>query len=259
MSRRRLGEPEELEVGQLKVDRRYQRPIYQPRVKKIADRWEPRLVKVPRVSRREDGDYILDGQHTVAAAHAKFGPKHKLLCEVFLDLSLQEEADMFYRQDEGAADVCSADKYRARLVAEEPVAVAINDTVTRAGLVVGGYAETSISAISALERVQVVHHTLKPSLETLKLWAAKCGPDVYRRPVLLSVGALIARYHREIDLKRLAEVLKRRSPEELMADIKTKRRMEHSGNEETHGAQLLRAWYNTRLKGQKLPAWSKDA
>lgn len=259
MPRKQLGEPEEICVGTLKIDRRYQRPLKKHRVQRIVEEWDDKLAKVPRVARREDGDYVIDGQHTVAAAQLKFGAKYRMLCEVFAGLSIQEQADMFWQQDKNGSRVSAADKFRARLVAEEPIAVAINDTVTRCGLSVGSNGATSIAAIDALERVQVVHHTLKPTLEILKTWDTGKG-SAFHATLIRSVGAFIARYHKErgFEIRRVLEVLQKTKGEVVfLGKIKSSRDL-HGGCEELNGALLILDAYNRRLQGRKLPPWSKD-
>jgi len=254
-----------LTVGYLKVDYVYQREPNRKRVAYIADNWDPAMAREILVSKRKDGScYIIDGQHTAAAAIAKYGAQHQLRCRVLEGLTLQEEAELFYRQNESVVRVGAAELYRARLTAEEPTALAINLIVTKHGLRVTNYGASGvITAIAALESVHTRQGTLDATLGLLKAaWGdrgnrngadkkTRKGDGAYNGMIMKSVGCFVARYP-EADTDRLAKLLQKENPVDLLAVINSEQK-NHGGAHDLCGARVLRGRYNRRLRDGKLP------
>ncbi len=217
------------------------------------------MVVIPRVSHRSDNEYYtVDGQHTVAAQKKKLGGASEILCQVFENLSLQEEAEMFYLQDRGGAPVSAQDKFKARICAKEPVALEMTRLVHGVGLTISPY--KGIGAVAALETVHVVYRSLQKTLLVLKDWGSvNAGADVYCPILLKSVGAFFHQYpNARID--RVKEVMRKANPDAYLASIRHEQRTSGDNKEFSHviGGQMLRNWYNKQLKnGTKLVSWNR--
>jgi hypothetical protein len=66
-------------------------------VEALVRNWDDRLLgKFIVTARRPDGlHYVIDGQTRLFAAEAKFGPDHKVPCEVWYGVTDQDESEMF--------------------------------------------------------------------------------------------------------------------------------------------------------------------
>ncbi len=260
------GEPAYIKAGLIKADPEYQRRLDPRRVEYMATNWEPKLVRVPRVSHRKNSTYApLDGQHTIAAFIKRFGPDAEIFCEVFTGLTRQQEAEIFDRQKEGVVPPSAYDIYKSKVFRGEPVATAIDGIVVKFGLTVGATrALNTVCAISALERVYKVYGVLGPTLDVLKTWQDdrdRDGSVALDGRIMRMMGAFLSRYTKQFDGKRLLAVIKKHSPEQLLARA-TEKREESSGKRtgDVCGAMIIREWYNLGLRGRAtLPKWVTDS
>ena len=132
--------PQFLPVGSLKVDDTYQRSIEggasRMLIIKIAENWDWRLCLPLLVSRRQGELYVIDGQHRNEAAELRGDIPH--LPVVIFDFDdPKAEAELFVQANRSRRSMGMLDDFHAAVVAGDPKALAINDTVTRAGLTVG--------------------------------------------------------------------------------------------------------------------------
>lgn len=146
-----------LELTGLRVDQRYQRPLIQPRVNKIAAEFDPEMFGVLHVSRRPDGShYVVDGQHRTEAARQFLGANangQRVECKVYEGLTLQQEARLFRRLNDQTAQTMYA-KFRASVQAGDPVETAVNRIVEGLGLTVGQASrDRCVTAVGALTQV----------------------------------------------------------------------------------------------------------
>lgn len=113
-----------INVANLRVDNKmYQRPV-QSHVKKLADNWQPEKYDPLIVNYRGDGYfYIIDGQHRFEAA--KMLNINKLVCSVYVGLTIKEEATIFAEQDRYSKKLTPFDTYKANLCREEEIDTAI--------------------------------------------------------------------------------------------------------------------------------------
>lgn len=113
----RLGEKKFalIPVTELFVDTTYQR-LVQSKAPKIAKEWDDRKCKMLEISYREDIDKyaIIDGQNRWTAAKM-IGITH-LHCQIYENLSIEEEARIFAEQNDNVTRIASADKFKSLLV-----------------------------------------------------------------------------------------------------------------------------------------------
>lgn len=141
----------------LKVDHTYQRPPGK-KAEDIGKAWNPGLAGVIVVSLRENGDMVIvDGQNRWIGART--AGLTELPADIRTGLSVPDEAKLFDDLNTGRSYVSAIDRFRARLVYNDPVAMDINQIVQefdgqiaeRTGT---KYADqTSIRSVAQLERV----------------------------------------------------------------------------------------------------------
>lgn len=95
----------------------------QNKINKIAKTWDIQQCGCIIVSYRDGKFYILDGQNRYLAALQ--AGEEALPCQIFEDLTVQGEAEVFANQDINKSNLSTFDKFKARLVYEDEVAVNI--------------------------------------------------------------------------------------------------------------------------------------
>jgi hypothetical protein len=116
----------------LKVDRCYQRPLVKSRVERYAKDWSDVAAHVITVSQREDGHYVIDGNHRVNGKK-KREPQSTIPCRVYRFGSLMDEARTFVKLNSNRKPVSSASNVRALYTAGDDDAKFVYDLVYSAG------------------------------------------------------------------------------------------------------------------------------
>lgn len=158
------------------VDERYQRPVEEFRVKKIAEGFDETLFGVLEVSRRNGKCAVFDGQHRLEAAKA-LGMKD-VPCLIHEGLSAEAEAKLFVRLQRERKNINPNDRFKARIFFGDPVALEIKSIANDAGFEIKPNAADGlrdlwrIRAVSALERVYVRYGPdhLADTLKTVADW-----------------------------------------------------------------------------------------
>lgn len=144
---------EALRVADLRMDPSVQRSrIDEAWVKHLVANWDDDKAQEIKVSRRADGDYVLDGAHRVTALRRLGRDDYKIVSIVRVYDSLAHEATAFVAKNAEVRRPHPIDIYRVQLVAEDPTVVAVDKVLTDHGLHVGwGSAQgDTVSAVSAL-------------------------------------------------------------------------------------------------------------
>ena len=184
-------------VGDVRADHAYQRDLDERRIRRMAERWDDAMSGVVVVSERDDGLYVIDGQHRIAAQVAMGQADKMIAVDVRRGLTLQQEADLFYRLNgpNGQCAVKAYFKYRARLVAEEPVAVEINSILRSLSLrAVPGACKMGVAAVTTCENIHRQSHNLKATLRVLVALsrAHDHDPAAYDKELIYAVGCFLA-------------------------------------------------------------------
>ena len=120
---------EKLKAADLLVDKRVQRFGVQPKkVDKIVARFNVDALGVIHVSRRKDGDYVIDGWHRKEAVIRVTDGTGEIVAHVYTGLSLAEEAQMFLDLNE-ANQPSPLEKHNARESAGDVQALRIREHV----------------------------------------------------------------------------------------------------------------------------------
>lgn len=157
----RRGELLEIPAAQLIVDHTYQRAVNRKRVHELIGAWDENAFGVLYVSRRIYGTderfYLIDGQHRQEAVLAMGLNDAILPSFVVSGLTIEEEADIYWRQNKVRLQPGSADTFKARLRAGEPVAVGLDRSAKDYGVEIMYYpahlSPSQCFAIAALESV----------------------------------------------------------------------------------------------------------
>lgn len=127
-------------VDHLLVDDTYQRSIEggasQKLIVKIAENWDWRLCLPLLVSKRDGKMFVIDGQHRLEAARLR-GDIRDIPVVVFDFNDPKAEAELFVQANRSRRNMGTLDDFHAAVVAGDAKAIAINEVVTEAGLVVG--------------------------------------------------------------------------------------------------------------------------
>ena len=122
-------------VTEMFVDNCYQRTV-QSHVNKIAKNWDDNKCAILQVSYRSDIDKyaIIDGQNRWTAAK-KVGVTH-LLCQIYENLTIKEEAKIFAEQNDNVAKIASADKFKSLLIMEDEICLQIKSLCDEFGIAI---------------------------------------------------------------------------------------------------------------------------
>lgn len=145
---------EYLPASRFVVDRDIQRGIDTVRVNKLRAEWNPAMVGVLSVSRRDDGgDYLVDGQHRARALVDAGAGDTLVECKVYEGLTPDQESELFYRLNDYLR-ISPPYKFRARARFGDPVAHDIIEIVEKNGLTIGRDSDGGrIAAVVSLEAV----------------------------------------------------------------------------------------------------------
>lgn len=142
----------------LRIDHEmYQRPL-QKSLKYLLDNWDPDKCDPITVNYRSDGFfYIINGQHREVGAEL-LGIS-QMVCDVFVGLTLKEEAELFAGQYDGTTKLNPIDSYRANIIRGEEVDTLIKGVCDKYGISV-----THNKAPKVLGSLTVVRNIVKPSV-----------------------------------------------------------------------------------------------
>jgi hypothetical protein len=241
-----------------KVDPRYQRDFDEPRAVAISKRFDSAVFGVPVLSRRGDGTLVrIDGQHRLEAAILAGLGDVAVLCEVHGNLSLRDEAELFLRLNGGHTAVRVFDKFKARLVAEDPVALGITTILKDLDLkITKAQQRRGVCAIQALESAYYTHK-LDQTLRVLTKWMDG-DPSAYEGPLLRAVAEFLREYS-YVDPSELSKRLEKHTPTKLLTRFRA--RQEELGCTSREAAcVVLREIYNERRPGRlRLPPYGSRA
>jgi uncharacterized protein DUF6551 len=256
------GQVQMLKLEQLIVDARFQRPIQQSRVERYTKQFEPKLVGLLTVSLRANGKYvILDGQHRWMVLVER--GYTEALCEVLTGLTFEQEAAIFHGRNISRTRLKPGDYFRARLAANDPIAKAINEIVTKAGYRMelqpqihwhssSGYSDpNAIVSISAVERIFNTG-MLPNTLNTIKAaWPSQ--PSFFLKAELMLGMAAFLRLYPESHEDRLTDMLSKFSPHVILANANRGAATGGRGTIWQHVVEDVRSIYNRNARGGRLP------
>jgi hypothetical protein len=199
----------------LSVDPTVQRTIDTNWVNARKKSFAPNALHVLTVSLRTNGlKHIIDGQHRHALAQA-VGHHEPLTCEVYVGLSLADEAYLF-RLLNDRRKVTPIDNFRIRVIEGEPVATKLTEVLTRYGWVVQpNKAKHSFQAVSALEKIytgwgpqKVENLGVVEAVISIISAAWEDNPDGVRGEIITGLGMVLMRHGPKVNISRLVAQMK---------------------------------------------------
>ena len=206
---------------------------------------------------------ILDGWHRHTAVKELTENQGELLCRVFRGLTPQEESWIFLQLNAGNQPNL-LDKFRQRLRADEPTAVAIDEITRRFGLVVEAGGNTGqLQCVGALQKVYLnsIKHEFEPNLLDLTLRAITSAwgsePQGLQGIIVEGVSLLLAKHGARMDFEFFIDKLKTYKGGPVTLHTNAKANAATRGSRMPHSvADLLVDWYNKGGKRNKLPVWA---
>jgi hypothetical protein len=176
-------------------------------------------IGVPVVSRREDGSMVaLDGQHRLYALRLA-NHDEPLLCDVQEGLTLADEAELFILLQADRKAVRVYDKFKARLVAKDPIALEVQKLVVASGLRIAKAAGPNcVCAIKSVESAHAKYNNLPRVLSILLKWSDGDG-SAFDGHLILDLGHFLSEYPK-IDVERFIKQLASWSPERVLSKIR---------------------------------------
>jgi Family of unknown function (DUF6551) len=231
-----------LRPDEVRVDNEHatQRGFRLHHAKRIASDYSPALAAL-HVSKRPDGFYAIDGQHTVRAAIMAGMGNVPIPARIHRGLSLQEEAELFQELNKHKLGVSAYDRFVVGVTAGQETNLDIVRILKSFGLIFGQQnAEGTVCAVDALVRIYEGHVRTKapkagaakvaPKLpksqllsRTLTILTKAWGKDknAFEAILLKGIAALLYKHDTRVDGGRLSHLLaKSESPVRAIGKIR---------------------------------------
>lgn len=253
-------------VNELEIDRSVQRDHLDLRkIERMVRNFNEAALGVITVSRRNQvTNIVIDGMHRTQAVKEVTDNTGKVLCHVFHGLSRKDEAQMFLDLNAGTQPTL-IDKYKKRLITEDPIAVGIDELLRAYGFTIDNNNQNgSINAVGAVERVYTKSLRLEaePNLLQLILIAAThawgTDRDGVSASILEGLGAFFAVHGSNLDLDRFKRKLEgyKGGPMGLLTDARSLAAI-RKGKVSMAVAELLTDDYNKGAKTKFLAKWNQ--
>lgn len=210
-----------LNLDDLTVDLRYQRPPQEVFVEKLIAEFDETLVGVLDVAERKNGTHaILDGAQRYQALL-----KHKqgAWCAVYQGMTLADEAQFFYSKNRNRRSVHPFYQFRALMVTGHKQSIAINRIVEAEGykLGIGQHQDDMLQAVRAVEDAYAMSslarkESLSPALRILRacFYGRKAGKE---GELIRGLGKFFQPFEDDIiDLPWLVDQLAGQNPQTLL-------------------------------------------
>ena len=244
-----------LQIKDINCDEKYQRVLNYAKCKRIKEHFNPNLVGVLLVAKRENGEYvILDGHHRLVALQML--GKRTALCQVITGLTYEEEADLFGKYNTQRTCVNSTDLFKARIEARYQDALDITKITKKAGYICGNIGSRKrntvrISAVRALESSYTKLHSdgLYTMLDTIGSTWIK-NKDAVGASMLNGATTFFSLYGDRVKKETFVKALSDTTPQNIV----TKARLSGEGNLRYPIAKVMWDAYNKCCRGDnRLP------
>lgn len=239
----------------LMVDK-YQRKLQKPKIIRMAHNWDQNKLGLFVVNHRTaSGQYfVIDGQHRHAAMQLIEDYPTHVYCQVFDNLTYEQEARMFHDLDTQRDNLTPGARFTALLEAKDAIALGIKEVAEETGYNVTYSDSPAVNNLRAYKTLQDIYRRVGPRgltriLVTTRIaWPNKS--EATSEPMLRGLELFFSRFP-NVDDRRLIKVLSATSP---MYVIGTARRIQEdlSSVIYTAMAQTIRGIYNKGLR-YKLP------
>ncbi len=249
-----------LAIGEFTIHPKIQRKFDQAHCNHLMSTFNiDALPPIAVVPRPKGGYWVIDGQHSLAAAKEvlSLDAKQQLFCRVY---HAESEAD--------AANLCLAlndrkawrtlQRFGQRITAKDPVALALVKIAGEFGYRVEdmGKMRGYITAVAALERIYKMDqggHLWQTLHFVTEAWGNK-DPDGVSANVLHGVTAVIKRDGKGIDKNFAHKLTKSLSSQRLIGDARALSRIHRCSVPQAIAVRLVQE-YNVKRKTGRLKSW----
>lgn len=253
-------------LDDITVDPKVQRDegLDQRRVSKMSANFNPDALGVLIISQRRGGTLVcLDGAHRSAAAR-QAGWTKAMDAIVYTGLTLAEEASLFLLYND-KKDPSAISRFKARVIAEDPVAVDIDRIIKAHGWRVSAE-KTLAGTLAAIDKAEGVyrhaggtlpvgeHPEVLEGVLTIVTAAWEHDPKATHGTVLLGTAQLIGRFGKAADFKKLIDEMQRTRPGVLMGKARVLADLQ-GGTVSAGFAKILVGLHNNRRRTHLLPEW----
>ncbi|MET9336628.1 DUF6551 family protein [Nonomuraea sp. NPDC003804] len=237
----------EVDPRVIKFDPRAQRSLNKARAQAIAEKLVPTALGTPILSRRDDGQYAVDGMHRVYACQliltGNVSVRDKvrediqtITCEIHSGLSMANEASLFIIKNKESSKVGPTDEFRIGVLAGHPLFVDTNTVLEKHQLKVGSRTTNAVRGIKGI-------------LDVVK----ECGPEVLDQSLAIAEGAwgrTPDTWH-SVTIAGIAMVLSRHP--DVVKPLELAQKLKRQGDPLSFKAkiQTIATNGNTRLDGTK--------
>lgn len=213
-------------IKNLVSNQEYQRNLSIKHVQRTAAHFDVNQINPVKVSRRNDKNYVFNGQHTIEIVSLVSGnPDTPVWCMVYENLDYVEEADIFANQLKFTKPLSPYEIFVANIEAGNDKQLIIKDLVNSYDLVIEGKpGPGNICAVSTLEKIydHYGYHILN---QTIRLIAATWEGEAksFSANMLLGVARLIYAYGTELKEEYFKEKLSQSSIKEISRTAKERR------------------------------------
>lgn len=210
----------DVRTDELFIDHTYQHNLDENRAKAYAADFKPSLLRTLVVNQRDPARpiyYVVDGQHRFAAIQLLDDWPETVRCEVFVGLTLAEEAMLYHELNTTPVRLHRLDDYKSLLVGKQPEAMAIDFAVRASGMVVDRHSgPNTVQCIGSVERVfrRYGAGTLTRTLRILHT-AWQTTPNSTPYQLVEGIAYLLDR-EKDLDERRLILVLSYSTPQAVV-------------------------------------------
>jgi hypothetical protein len=244
-------------VDALFSDPRYQRPLDQRHIDRMAAEFNPDALGVIYVSDRGNGTIaVMDGFHRVAVMRQLGWDDQKMPALVFTGLSVQEEAEIFTAMNKDRRQPSRIHLFRAQVAAGDKHAVALNEVLVECGVkVIAGPAPRHLQAVGAVQKViEIAGADIVRRAVKIATTAWSQHDDALAGP-LLSGLALLIYAEADIDDKAMIRRLEDHTPGMIMNKAKVTKEVNPDLHQPAAVATVLTTLYNQRRRTGRLPSF----
>jgi hypothetical protein len=237
-------------LASLFIDLRYQRPLDEARVARMARDFRPNMLGTLEVSAREKDRYaVFDGQHrfeTLLQTSEKTAP-----CLVHSDLTPKQEAELFVRLQLDRVSVKPLYRFKALIFAGDEEATALAQAVREAGYVIEDDPRNprAIRAAHALENIwqRGGAELIKRTFSIVDTWVE--AEDTQMPGVLIEgLAIFLDRIKGDLDEKALRRKLSETPTSQIRLRANAAMRAQGKGNAGYHVAHAILELYNSGRK-----------
>ena len=213
-------------IKNLVSNQEYQRNLSIKHVQRTAAHFDVNQINPVKVSRRNDKNYVFNGQHTIEIVSLVSGnPDTPVWCMVYENLDYVEEADIFANQLKFTKPLSPYEIFVANIEACNDKQLIINDLVNSYDLIIEGKpGPGNICAVSTLEKIydHYGYHILN---KTIGLIAATWEGEAksFSGNMLLGIARLIYAFGTELKEDYFKEKLSQTSIREISRTAKDRR------------------------------------